>query len=188
MSRPRKSPTHLVWIDLEMTGLDPAREHIIEIATVVTDKNLKVIGRGPRFAIRQSAKVLDAMDDWNQRQHRKSGLLAEVKKSKVSVRQAEQKTLAFLSRFCEPGRSALCGSSVHHDKSFLVRHMPRLARFLHYRIVDVSSFRIVLENRFPGGPRFTGKKETHRALADILESISELKFFIRHYLKKPHEV
>jgi oligoribonuclease len=185
MSRSLKDPSHLVWIDLEMTGLDPAREHIIEIATVVTDKKLNLVARGPRFAVRQSAKSLKAMDDWNQRQHRKSGLLEEVKRSKIKVRDAEEKTLAFLRRYCEPGRSPLCGSSVHHDKIFLVKYMPRLARFLHYRIVDVSSFRIVLESRYPRGPRFTAKKETHRALADILESIEELKFYVKHYLKKP---
>jgi len=166
----------LVWIDMEMSGLDPKKCHILEIATIVTDGDLNVIAEGPELVVHQPDAVLDAMDKWCTDHHGASGLTQAVKDSKVSVEEAEAQTLAFLKQHCAAGKSPLCGNSVWQDRRFIIDYMPELDQFLHYRIVDVSSIKELGRRWYPNmtSPR---KRESHRALDDILESIAEL----RHY-------
>jgi oligoribonuclease len=175
----------LVWMDLEMTGLDPAREKIIEIATLITDHRLKVIAEGPNLVIHQSPEILKSMDTWNQHQHGKSGLIEEVRKSRTTVRDAEDQTLRFLKRYCRPGKSPLCGNSVHHDRKFLAKYMPRLNRFLHYRHVDVSTLKELVSRWYPSRKSAAKKKYAHRAMTDIRESIEELRGYRNHYFRRP---
>ncbi len=175
----------MVWIDLEMTGLDPDKEGILEIASIVTDSDLKILAEGPRLVIHQGVRLLKAMDPWNRRQHRTSGLLEEVRQSKISVRKAEKMTLDFLKRFCERGKSPLCGNAVHHDRRFIVKYMPKLHRFLHYRHVDVSSLKDLIRRWYPKDKSLPRKSDSHRALADIRESIEELRYYRENYFKKP---
>jgi oligoribonuclease len=167
----------LVWIDLEMTGLKPESDTIIEIATVVTDRDLAVIGDGPVFAIHQSEEVLGRMDEWNQRQHGTSGLLARVRASRTSMAEAQQRTLDFLSPLVTPGSSPMCGSSICQDRRFLARLMPELERFFHYRNLDVSTLKELARRWAPSVADSFVKQGTHLAHADIHESIREL----RHY-------
>ncbi|MDD5218171.1 MAG: oligoribonuclease [Candidatus Omnitrophica bacterium] len=183
MTKSAKSKDNMVWIDMEMTGLDPARETILEIATIITDPQLRIVAEGPSLVVRQPAARLRAMDRWNRTQHAKSGLIDEVKKSKISLKTAELKTLRFVKKYCPPKTAVLCGSSVHHDRTFLMKYMPKLVNYLHYRIVDVSSIKTLVKHWYPGTPEFTQKKDSHRALCDIRESIEELKFFRKHYFK-----
>ena len=167
-----------------MTGLDPEKERIIEIAVIVTDGNLHVLAEGPDLVIRQPLRFLKAMDDWNQKQHKKSGLLEEVKNSKVTFRQAERKILDFIKPYCVPGKAVLCGSSVHHDRRFMIKYMPRLDKFLHYRHIDVSTVKALIQRWYPRECKKIPKKsDTHRALPDIRESIEELKFHRRTFFK-----
>ncbi len=173
-------PSHppLVWIDMEMTGLDPDRDCIIEIATIVTDSNLDVIAEGPELVIHQSDDVLEGMDDWNREHHGASGLIERVRASTVTEQQAEELTLRFLERHCEPGTSPLAGNSVWQDRRFLRRYMPSLDAFLHYRIVDVSTIKELVQRWYPEVYERTPVKQTaHRALLDIRESIEELRFY-----------
>lgn len=167
----------LVWIDLEMTGLKPDSDSIIEIATVVTDKELTVLADGPVFAIHQPEDVLARMDDWNQRQHGSSGLVARVRASRVSVAEAEQRTLEFLSSLVAAGSSPMCGNSICQDRRFLARYMPELERFFHYRNLDVSTLKELARRWAPAVADGFVKQGTHLAHADIHESIREL----RHY-------
>jgi oligoribonuclease len=167
----------LIWIDLEMTGLKPDSDSIIEIATVVTDKELAVLADGPVLAIHQPEEVLARMDDWNQRQHGSSGLLARVRASRVSVAEAEQRTLEFLGSFVTAGSSPMCGNSICQDRRFLARHMPQLERFFHYRNLDVSTLKELARRWAPAVADGFVKQGTHLAHADIHESIREL----RHY-------
>jgi oligoribonuclease len=174
---------NLVWIDLEMTGLDPDKDLIIEIASVVTDKHLAVLAEGPVLAIHQPDSVLDAMDEWNTRQHGASGLTTRVRESTTTAREAESLTLDFLRQYAEQGRSPMCGNSICQDRRFLSRHMPELVQFFHYRNLDVSSFKILVNLWAPNvGTRFE-KQSTHLALADIHDSIRELRFYREHFLK-----
>jgi oligoribonuclease len=175
--------TNLVWIDLEMTGLDPDSDRILEIATVITDKDLIVLDEGPVCAIRQPDSVLEAMDEWNTRQHNSSGLVERVRNSGVTVQEAEQSTLAFLRRYVDQGSSPMCGNSICQDRRFLVRHMPDLVSFFHYRHLDVSSFKIVTQLWVPELASRFEKQSTHLALADIHDSIRELRFYREHLLK-----
>lgn len=168
---------NLVWIDLEMTGLDPDNDLIIEIATVVTDKHLTVLAEGPVFAIHQSDAVLDGMDEWNTTQHSASGLVERVRGSTVSESEAEQETLAFLQQYVERGLSPMCGNSICQDRRFLARYMPELAGFFHYRNLDVSSLKILAQLWVPGLADGFSKESTHLALADIHDSIRELRFY-----------
>jgi oligoribonuclease len=171
------SADNLVWIDLEMTGLKPDSDSIIEIATVVTDKELTVLGDGPVIAIHQPEDVLARMDDWNQRQHGSSGLLARVRASRVTVAEAERRTLEFLTPLVTAGSSPMCGNSICQDRRFLARCMPELERFFHYRNLDVSTLKELARRWAPAvGDGFV-KQGTHLAHADIHESIREL----RHY-------
>lgn len=172
-----KQKDNLVWIDLEMTGLDPDGDLIIEIATVVTDKYLVVLAEGPVVAVHQSDQVLAAMDEWNTTQHGASGLTERVRSSAFNESDAEQQTLTFLRQYAEPGMSPMCGNSICQDRRFLSRHMPELAAFFHYRNLDVSSLKILAQLWAPEvAARFT-KQATHLALADIHDSIRELRFY-----------
>lgn len=176
---------NLVWIDLEMTGLDPDRNRIIEIATVVTDKELTVLAEGPVCAIHQPDTVLDAMDEWNTRQHKLSGLTERVRASTIDEPEAEQTTLAFLRRYIDQGTSPICGNSICQDRRFLIRHMPELAAFFHYRNLDVSTLKILAKLWMPDvGARFE-KQSVHLALADIHDSIRELRFYREQFFKRP---
>ncbi len=181
--RTGKSKKNLIWVDMEMTGLDPEKERIIEIATIVTDGQLNILAEGPNLVIHQPDRVLLAMDKWNRKHHRKSGLIQAVRSSKTTVKEAEKRTLEFLNRFCHQGKSPLCGNSVHHDRKFLARYMPRLDAFLHYRHVDVSTIKEVVTRWYGKPKKFKKKKDSHRALSDIRESIGELNFYRQEFFK-----
>ena len=175
---------NLIWIDLEMTGLDPDQHRVIEIATVVTDKELTVLAEGPVLAIHQLDDVLAAMDEWNTRQHMNSGLTERVRASETSEAQAERLTLEFLRQHVDQGASPICGNSICQDRRFLIRHMPELAAFFHYRNLDVSTLKILAKLWLPEvGNRFE-KKSVHLALADINDSIRELRFYREHLFKR----
>ena len=175
---------NLIWIDLEMTGLDPNEHRIIEIATVVTDKELAVLAEGPVLAIHQSDDVLAGMDEWNTRQHANSGLTERVRASQVTEAEASASTLEFLRQHVDPGVSPICGNSICQDRRFLIRHMPELAAFFHYRNLDVSTLKILAKLWLPEvGNRFE-KKSVHLALADIHDSIRELRFYREHLFKR----
>jgi oligoribonuclease len=178
-----KLKDNLIWIDLEMTGLDPEKDVILEIATVVTDKLLAVLAEGPVIAIHQADHVLEAMDEWNTRQHGMSGLIERVRASKVDERQAEQATLKFLRQYVEHGTSPMCGNSICQDRRFLIRHMPELAAYFHYRNLDVSSLKILAQLWAPETAARFHKEPTHLASADVHDSIRELKFYREHLLK-----
>ena len=168
--------TNLVWIDLEMSSLDPENGVILEIATIITDDDLEILEEGPNIAINHSEKILDGMDEWNQSHHQASGLLDRVKASPYDSRQAEEETLAFISKYCREGKSPLCGNTVWQDRRFLVKHMPCLEDFFHYRIIDVSTIKELVKRWYPSLPRFP-KKKSHLALSDIRESIKELRYY-----------
>ncbi len=178
---------NLIWIDLEMTGLDPATDVIIEIATVVTDANLNVLSEGPVLAIHQPDDVLDAMDEWNTRQHGDSGLIARVRDSGVTAAEAEEKTIVFLDRWVPPGRSPMCGNSICQDRRFLARLMPDLERYFHYRNLDVSTLKELAVRWAPDVAAAVRKESRHLALDDIHDSIAELKYYRKH-LFAPHAV
>jgi oligoribonuclease len=169
-------PNLLAWIDLEMTGLNPDRDVILEIATLVTDGELNTVAEGPAMAISASPEHLAGMDAWNQRQHRKSGLLDRVLASPETMATAEEKTLAFLEQHLPAGKVPLCGNSVWQDRRFLWRHMPRLEAFFHYRLVDVSSIKELATRWYPSLPSFK-KSDAHLAMADIVDSVAELKYY-----------
>ncbi len=166
----------LVWVDLEFTGLDFDKDRILELASVVTDARLRVVGEGPDVVVHQPARVLSGMDEWNQKHHKASGLLDEVRKSKETVKSAEKKTLSFLLEHCLPHSSPLCGNSVHVDRYFMRKHMPRLESFFHNRNVDVSTVKELVRRWYPDLPGFR-KGESHRAQDDVMESIAELKYY-----------
>jgi oligoribonuclease len=173
---------NLIWIDLEMTGLDPERDVILEIATIVTDSALALEIEGPVIAVHQSDAVLAAMDEWNQRQHGQSGLLERVRASTWSCAQAEQATLEFLRRYLPTAKSPMCGNSICQDRRFLYRYMPALAEFFHYRNLDVSTLKELAQRWAPQLPPFT-KRGQHLALEDIRDSIAELKHYRAHFLR-----
>jgi oligoribonuclease len=180
----KKSKTHMVWIDLEMTGLDPERERILEIATVVTNKSLEKTAVGPNLVIHQPDSILEGMNRWNRKHHGKSGLTDAAKRSCLSVAEAEDQTLEFLNRWCHRGVAPLCGNSVYVDRRFIIKYMPKLDAFLHYRLVDVSTLKELAARWYPKPKEKFKKKDAHRSLDDVLESIEELKFFRRLYFKK----
>lgn len=166
----------LVWIDMEMSGLDPDACRILEIATLVTDGDLEVIAEGPDIVVHQPDEVLDAMDAWCTEHHGASGLTAAVKASEISVEEAEKQTLEFLAEHTSAGGSPLCGNSIYQDRRFISRYMPALDSYLHYRLVDVSSIKELSRRWYPGTVP-PPKRESHRALDDIRESIAELRFY-----------
>lgn len=180
---PTQDNSRLIWIDLEMTGLDTFTDHIIEIATVVTDKDLNVLAEGPVLAIQQSAAVMNAMDEWNRKQHGGSGLTARVLASQVSADGAEHQTIAFLSQWIEKGQSPMCGNSICQDRRFLAREMPALERFFHYRNLDVSTVKELARRWSPKVLEGLKKSGTHLALDDIHESIAELRHYRQHFIK-----
>jgi len=175
-------PDHLVWMDLEMTGLEPEQCTILEIATLVTDANLDLVAEGPALVIHQPDGVLEAMDDWNREHHGASGLLQRSRQSTVSLAQAEQQTLAFIQLYSPHRTSPLCGNSVHQDRRFLARYMPAVERYLHYRNVDVSTLKELVRRWYPADPPFE-KKHGHLALDDIRESIAELRYYRERYFR-----
>jgi oligoribonuclease len=168
---------NLIWIDLEMTGLDPDNDVIIEIATIVTDKDLHVLAEGPVMAIHQPDSVLDAMDEWNTRHHNGSGLVKRVQESSIDEQEATEKTIAFLADYIGKGKSPMCGNSICQDRRFLYRHMPQLEDYFHYRNLDVSSVKEMVRRWKPEVLADFKKNNTHLALDDIRESIQELRFY-----------
>ncbi len=169
--------SNLIWIDLEMTGLCTINDTIIEIATIVTDKHLNELAEGPVFAIRQSQETMEGMDEWNTRQHGKSGLTARVLESKVDAAEAEAATLAFLQKWVDTGASPMCGNSICQDRRFLSREMPELEAFFHYRNLDVSTLKILAQQWAPGVAKGFVKESAHLALSDIRDSIEELSWY-----------
>ena len=175
--------TNLIWIDLEMTGLIPETDVIIEIATVVTDANLNVIEEGPSLAIHQSKELIDGMDEWNTSQHNRSGLVKRVMESKITVTKAESQTLEFLSKHVDSGVSPMCGNSICQDRRFLSNYMPNLEKFFHYRHIDVSTLKELAVRWSPDIISSSFKNSRHLALSDIYDSIDELKYYREHFIK-----
>jgi len=177
-----RHPDNLAWIDLEMTGLSPEQDRIIEIATIVTDRELAVLAEGPTLAVRQPDPVLAAMDDWNQRTHGASGLIARVRSSAIDEAQAEAQTLQFLGEWLAPGTSPMCGNSICQDRRFLARYMPTLERFFHYRNLDVSTLKELARRWAPMILAGVEKSSTHSATEDVRDSIRELRYYREHFL------
>ncbi len=174
---------NLIWVDLEMTGLNPERDQIIEIATIVTDAHLNVLAEGPAMAIFATDELLDGMDEWCTTHHGASGLTQRVKDSKISALEAEAKTMEFLAPWVEQGASPLCGNSVHQDRRFLVKYMPKLEAYCHYRNIDVSTVKELAKRWAPDMANGLKKQGAHLALDDIRESIEELKYYREHFFK-----
>lgn len=174
---------NLIWIDLEMTGLNTQGDRIIEVATVITDKNLEILAKGPVLAIYQSEEILARMDEWNQKQHGESGLIDRVRESSLNEAEAERLTLEFLERWVPAGVSPMCGNSICQDRRFLARSMPKLENYFHYRNLDVSTLKELAARWAPHIKEGFKKKNCHRALDDILESIGELRYYRLHLLQ-----
>jgi len=173
----------LIWIDLEMTGLDTMNDDIIEIATIVTDEDLNILAEGPVFAIKVSDQKLNGMDDWNTKQHGQSGLIDRVRRSTVTLEQAEKETIEFLNKWVDEGKSPMCGNSICQDRRFLARQMPQLERFFHYRNLDVSSIKELCYRWRPDILKGVEKTGSHLEMDDIRDSIRELKHYRQHFFK-----
>ncbi|MDB2653292.1 oligoribonuclease [Luminiphilus sp.] len=174
--------TRLVWVDMEMTGLDPETDRVIEIATIVTTQDLEVLAEGPVIALRQSEAAIAAMDEWNTRTHTQSGLVDRIRSSTIDEAEASARTLAFLAQWVEPNSSPMCGNSICQDRRFMVKHLPELAGFFHYRNLDVTTLKLLAtywRKDLPVVP----KRNVHEALADIRESIEELRYYREHLVK-----
>lgn len=178
-----QNPQNLIWIDLEMTGLDTQSDCIIEIATIVTDSDLTILAEGPVFAIHRADPILAAMDEWNTKQHGKSGLIQRVKDSVISEAEAEIQTLAFLQQYLAKGVSPMCGNSICQDRRFLARCMPTLEAFFHYRNLDVSSVKELAKRWAPAVVKGVEKTGAHLAMDDIKDSINELRHYRQHLFK-----
>jgi oligoribonuclease len=179
----RPNEFNLVWIDMEMTGLDPDKDRVIEVAAIVTDPHLNVLAEGPVFAIHQPDEVLDGMDAWNKGTHGRSGLIERVKASTVTEAQAEAEMIDFLRKYVPEGKSPMCGNSICQDRRFMARHMPTLEAFFHYRNVDVSTLKELCRRWKPELIAGFKKHQLHTALADIRESVDELKYYREHFIK-----
>ena len=176
------SDNNLIWVDMEMTGLVPETHRVIEIATIVTDTNLAVLAEGPVIAIHQQPAELEAMDEWNTRTHTRSGLVDRVRSSTITEQDATEATLEFLRRWVPEGKSPMCGNSICQDRRFMARHMPELEKFFHYRNLDVSTLKILMQRWRPDLPE-APKQGAHQALEDIRESIEELRHYRTHFLR-----
>ncbi len=178
-----QNPNNLIWIDLEMTGLDPERDVIIEMATIVTDSDLNILAEGPVIAVHQSDALLAGMDEWNTRTHGESGLTQRVRESTIGPAEAEALTIAFLEQWVPKGQSPICGNSIGQDRRFLYKYMPALEAYFHYRYLDVSTLKILAGLWAPQVRDSFQKTATHQALDDIRESIAELRHYREHFLK-----
>ena len=177
----KQSALNMVWMDLEMTGLDPDLEVIIEIASLVTDYDLNILAEGPCLAIHQSDEILARMDAWNQKHHNASGLVERVRKSKITNDEASRQTLEFIKQYCPENTAPLCGNSISQDRKFLCKYMNELHNYLHYRSVDVTSIKELVRRWYPNGPKLPRKSDSHMALTDVRESLSELIFYRKEY-------
>jgi oligoribonuclease len=178
-----QDPNNLIWIDIEMSGLNPDTDRILEIAMVITDSQLNTVAESPVLVVHQDASVLDAMDDWNKSTHARSGLIAKVGASTLNEQQVEERMLAFLALHVPPKISPMCGNSVHQDRRFLARYMPRFEEYFLYRNLDVSTLKELARRWKPEVMAGLTKEGRHEALADIHESIAELKHYREHFLK-----
>jgi oligoribonuclease len=176
---------HLIWLDMEMSGLDPDKCRILEVAVVVTDKDLNTVAEGPVLVVKQPDALLDAMDEWNKNTHGRSGLVDKVKASLMNEAEVENRLIEFLSIHVPKGVSPCCGNSVHQDRRFMERYMPRLDDYFHYRNVDVSTLKELASRWAPDVKKAFQKKTRHTALADVYESIDELKHYREHFIKLP---
>ena len=178
-----QDPNNLIWIDLEMTGLDTQQDLIIEIATVVTDVKLNILAEGPVVAIHQSDEVMGGMDEWNTKQHAKSGLTKRVKESTTNEAQAERQTIEFLQQYVPKGKSPMCGNSICQDRRFMARCMPELETYFHYRNLDVSTLKELVTRWAPETGKGLTKNNNHLALDDVKDSIEELKYYREHFIR-----
>ena len=179
----KKSSSNLIWIDLEMTGLDPDHDRIIEIATIVTDSNLEILAEGPVVAIHQSDALLEGMDEWNTSHHTSSGLVDRVRSSESSAADAERATIEFLSEWVSAGKSPMCGNSICQDRRFMARHMKELEAYFHYRNLDVSTLKILAQRWAPEVSKGFVKESKHLALSDIRDSIDEMAHYRQHFIR-----
>ena len=184
----RPNEFNLIWVDMEMTGLDPDNDRIIEVAVVVTDAHLNILAEGPVFAIHQSNEMLDGMDAWNKGTHGRSGLIERVKASSVTEADAEKALIEFLKTFVPAGKSPMCGNTICQDRRFMARGMPKLETFFHYRNLDVSTLKELCKRWKPEIATGFKKHQKHTALADIIESIEELRYYREHFIKLQHEL
>jgi oligoribonuclease len=182
-----QSADNLIWVDMEMTGLDPERDVVIEIATVITDSKLNTLAEGPVIAVHQDNAVLSAMDEWNTTHHTHSGLVERVQASVHDEHSAARQTLAFLEQWVPPGASPMCGNSICQDRRFMARYMPELEAYFHYRNLDVSTLKILMQRWRPELEAGITKTSTHLALEDIRESIEEMRYYREHFLRIPEK-
>ena len=179
----RPNEMNLVWVDMEMTGLEPDSDRIIEVAVLVTDMHLNILAEGPIFAIHQADAILDGMDAWNKGTHGRSGLIERVKASTVTEAQAEQELIDFLKQYVPKGKSPMCGNTICQDRRFMVRTMPKLEAFFHYRNLDVSTLKELCKRWKPEIASGFKKHQKHTAMADIIESVEELRYYREHFIK-----